>query len=179
MKKLIFILCLFFAVVLYAATQWTVMTEKAIVRFEMPAEEVVGTLSGLKATFQFDENNLNNSKIVASVDVASIKSGDVKRDAHLKTADFFDVKKFPVMIFTSSSFKKNDDKFWVMGDLKIKETVKPIEIPFQLENSGSDAVFKGSFTVYPSDFGVTEKPKDDEEREGEKVIITVEVPVTK
>lgn len=181
MKKIIIsILGIFIAALaLFAATQWNIQTDKAIIKFVMPAEEAEGTFSGLKATFVFDENDLTNSKITASVEVNTINSKEPDRDKHLCEADFFDAKKYSQITFASDSIKKNDSSFVAIGQLKIKETVKQIEIPFTLETKENEIIFKGRFEVFTSDFGVTKKPKDEKEIGQDKVIVEMEVPISK
>ena len=170
---------LLFAYVLSAATEWKINFEKATVKFTMPTEEVNGTLSGLKASFIFDENDLANSKITASVDAATLSTGDKKRDDHLHTSDFFDVEKFPQISFISTEIKKTEKGFVAVGNLKMKEKEKSVEILFTLETKESEMIFKANFAIYPSDFGVTSRPKDEKEKEGEKVLVEIEVPVSK
>jgi len=56
---------------------------------------VKGKFSGLSGVLKLDESNYENSSVQASIPVATVKTGDEKRDGHLLTADFFDAEKFP------------------------------------------------------------------------------------
>lgn len=181
MKKTIMGSFAFFGLtlILFAATEWKINFEKATVKFTMPSEKVDGTLTGLKATFIFDENDLANSKITAFVNSASLNTGDKKRDDHLHTMDFFDVEKFPEISFASYEIRKTENGFVAAGNLKMKDKENKIEIPFTLENKENEMIFKASFEIYPSDYGVTNKLKDEKEKETEKVIVNIEVPVSK
>ncbi|MBS1637072.1 MAG: YceI family protein [Bacteroidetes bacterium] len=94
-------------------------------------------------------------------DVTSINTDDEKRDAHLKSADFFDTDKFPKMIFTSTSMKKGAGKtYTLVGDLTIKGITKKVtfEVVYNgttedpWKNTKAGFVLKG--TIKRSDFGV-------------------------
>ena len=67
------------------------------------------------------------SNIEASIDVASIATGDAQRDGHLKSADFFDVEKYPQMTFKSTRVeRKGEGEYRVTGDLTIHGVTKPV-----------------------------------------------------
>ncbi|MFT3696172.1 MAG: YceI family protein [Kofleriaceae bacterium] len=89
-----------------------------------------GTLAG---TVEYDAAKPEASKIEVSIDASSIDTREEKRDAHLKSADFFDVEKFPKITFTSKSVKKTDDGFAATGDLVMhgvtKEVTLEVETP--------------------------------------------------
>jgi len=92
-----------------------------------------GKFDDFDIKINFDPNDLENSSIDVVIQVASINTGNDKRDGHLKTADFFDAEKYPTIIFKSNKIMaKGDNKFVAQGKLKIKETEKDIELPFTL-----------------------------------------------
>ena len=67
-----------------------------------------------------DKSNLANSRVEASIEAASIETRDSQRDAHLKSADFFDVEKFPTLNFKSTGIRiVGDEELSVEGDLTI------------------------------------------------------------
>jgi polyisoprenoid-binding protein YceI len=67
-----------------------------------------------------DESDLANSRIEASIEAASIHTRDDQRDAHLKSADFFDVEKFPTLTFQSKGISiVKDGELSVEGNLAI------------------------------------------------------------
>lgn len=77
------------------------------------------------------------SSVSATVEMASVSTGDDGRDAHLKSADFFDVEQFPTMTFTSTSIERDgddDDEFLMHGNLTIKGVTK--RVTFELEFDG-------------------------------------------
>jgi polyisoprenoid-binding protein YceI len=81
---------------------------------------VKGQFTVVKGVLALDEADLTNSRIEASVDAASIHTRDEQRDAHLKSADFFDVEKFPTLSFKSTKVTRlADGELAVAGDLTI------------------------------------------------------------
>jgi polyisoprenoid-binding protein YceI len=95
---------------------------------------VRGEFSGVSGTVQFDDANPANSKVEASIDVNTIQTREAQRDTHLKSADFFDVEKFPHITFVSKKVvKTGDEEHKVTGDLTIhgvtKEVVLDVEGP--------------------------------------------------
>jgi polyisoprenoid-binding protein YceI len=88
---------------------------------------VRGEFSGVTGTVQFDLENPANSKVEAKIDVNTIQTRDAQRDAHLKSADFFDVEKFPTITFVSKKVSKNaSDDYAVTGDLTIHGVTKEV-----------------------------------------------------
>src|SRR3569833_780046 len=81
-----------------------------------------GTLSG---TVDYDPEKPEASQIDVTIDATSIDTRDEKRDTHLRSPDFIDVKKFPSLTFKSTSVKKTDDGFAATGDLTIHGVTKP------------------------------------------------------
>jgi polyisoprenoid-binding protein YceI len=155
---------------------WNVAPEGTIISFELPDEGTKGTLSGLKASIDFDHTNPASSKISASVDIKTLNTGNQQKDAHLLSADFFNAEKYPVVSFVSTEIKAADKGFIAKGNLTMKDSTKAVEIPFtfteEVPGSGS---FTGTMTVHSGDFGVTKKSKSGKD----KVVITLTVPVKK
>ena len=86
----------------------------------MMISNVKGQFRGIKGSLTHDEADPANSRAEASVDAASIDTRDPQRDAHLKSADFFDVEKFPALTFKSNRVaRKSDGELEVAGDLMI------------------------------------------------------------
>lgn len=103
-----------------------------------------------------------NAKIELDIDVKSINTHMADRDNHLRSADFFDAEKFPVIKFVSTEMKKiNDEDYLLRGNITIKETTKPIEFKV---NYGGQVIdpwgnIRSGFTLESSidrfDFGLT------------------------
>ena len=93
----------------------------------MMISNVKGQFTKLTGTLKFDEQDITNSAVEASIDAGSIHTRDAQRDAHLKSADFFDVEKFPALTFKSTAItRKSDDELAVAGDLTIHGVTRKI-----------------------------------------------------
>jgi polyisoprenoid-binding protein YceI len=106
-----------------ATTTWNVDPVHTVAEFKvkhMMISNVKGQFAVVRGTLTLDETALANSHIEASIDTASINTGDPQRDAHLKSADFFDVEKFPTLSFKSTKISHvGDGELRVTGDLTI------------------------------------------------------------
>ncbi len=90
--------------------------------------KVRGTFEKVDARITVGET-LATSAVEVTIDVASLTSRDEKRDAHLRSGDFFDVEKFPTMTFHSSAVKASGDgHFAVTGDLTIRDQTRPLTL---------------------------------------------------
>lgn len=98
-----------------------------------------------------------------SIDTASIDSGWAKRDDHLRSADFFNVAKFPKMLFKSSKFQFSGDKLTsVDGELTLLGVTKPVKLNVTYFNCAPHPMMKkawcgaaASTSIKRSDFGLT------------------------
>jgi len=81
---------------------------------------VKGGFERFKGTLDVDEEDINKSKVDVSIETASINTGIVMRDDHLRGVDFFDAVKFPTMMFISTKVEASGDKLKVYGNLTIK-----------------------------------------------------------
>jgi polyisoprenoid-binding protein YceI len=89
--------------------------------------KVPGKFSKFSGRLTIDRANLENSSVEATIDVASINTDNQKRDEHLRSADFFDVAKYPTMTFQSRQWKKTgENTYAVTGDLTLKGVTKEV-----------------------------------------------------
>ena len=98
-------------------------------------------------------------KVRASIDAASINTENVKRDNHLRSADFFDVENHPKITFASTSVKAKGNQINVKGNLSMHGKTKSVTIPFKVakgkNGAGADVTtYKGTLTIDRNDFGV-------------------------
>jgi polyisoprenoid-binding protein YceI len=89
---------------------------------------VKGEFSKVTGTFVYDPKNPAASRIDAVVDVNSITTREPKRDAHLKSPDFFDAAKYPTMTFKSKQAWKSGDKIHVKGDFTLHGVTKEVTL---------------------------------------------------
>jgi len=88
---------------------------------------VKGDFDKVTGTVILDDNNPSASSINVTVDVASISTREPQRDAHLKSADFFDVEKFPTLTFKSTRISRvADGELSMAGDLTIHGVTRPV-----------------------------------------------------
>jgi polyisoprenoid-binding protein YceI len=84
-------------------------------------------------------DDLTASSVEVSVDLNSINTGTADRDAHLRSADFFEVESHPSMTFKSTGITQNsDDEFVLTGDLTIKGVTKSIDLDVEFLGEGGD-----------------------------------------
>lgn len=132
----------------------------------------------ISGAISLDAAKPESSSVNIEIKTESIDSGNGKRDAHLKSGDFFDVKQFPTATFASTSVKKSgDNKFTVTGDLTLHGVKKPVTVEIESVGKGKGmqggelAGFFGAFTIKRSDFGMNFMP----DALGEDVAVTVAV----
>ena len=111
-------------------TTWNIDPAHSVAEFKvkhMMISNVKGHFAKVSGTLTLDTSNLANSQVEASVDAASIETRDAQRDAHLKSADFFDVEKFPTLSFKSTRVKSTGDgELAVAGDLTIHGVTRKV-----------------------------------------------------
>ena len=103
-----------------AISTWNIDPVHSVAEFKvkhMMISNVKGQFTGFSGTLSLDEADVTNSRIEATIDAASINTRDPQRDAHLKSADFFDAEKFPTLSFKSARITRQHDGLEVEGDL--------------------------------------------------------------
>ncbi len=113
-----------------AVTTWNLDPVHSVAEFKvkhMMISNVKGQFTGISGTLTLDENDTTNSAVEVSIDAASINTREAQRDAHLKSADFFDVEQFPALTFKSTNVKRTgDDELAVTGELTIHGVTHPV-----------------------------------------------------
>lgn len=104
----------------------------------MVIARVSGVFKEWSADLQLDPDDLAASRVEVRVNTASIETREPNRDAHLRSADFFDSENYPEMVFESRRIQDLDgERLQIMGDLTIRDVTKEIEL---------DARFNGRLT---------------------------------
>ena len=124
---------------------------------------VRGEFHKVAGTINMDEKDISKSSVEAVIDAATIDTREERRDNHLKSADFFDVAKFPTITFKSKSVtRQGEGKFKVAGDLTLHGITKPVildvegltnQIKDQRGNIKTGAV--ATTKINRSEFGLT------------------------
>jgi len=111
-----------------ALTTWKLDPAHSHAEFKvkhMMISNVKGSFNGLSGTLTENAADTTLSSVDASIDVSTVTTGDAQRDAHLKSADFFDIEKFPTMTFKSTQVKPNGDGGYnVTGDLTLHGQIR-------------------------------------------------------
>jgi polyisoprenoid-binding protein YceI len=118
-----------------------------------------GKVAGTVAT---DGKTPGRSTVAVSIDVASIDTRESQRDAHLRSADFFDAEKYPTIEFVGKRTVGDlDGTFRLIGDLTIRGTTREVELEVTSEGRVTDpwgnkrAGFSARTTIHRKEFGLT------------------------
>lgn len=131
-----------------------------VARHAMVAK-VRGSFGRFEGQAVVDAANPATTELKVSIDAASIDTRNADRDAHLRSADFFNVDEHPTWTFVGTSFAISGDVVEVTGDLTIAGTTRSITIPLEYQGAAKDpfgntrAGFEGSTEILRSDFGLT------------------------
>jgi polyisoprenoid-binding protein YceI len=113
-----------------STTTWNIDRAHSVAEFKvkhMMISNVKGQFAKLAGALTLDESDLTNSRVEASLEAASLETRDAQRDAHLKSADFFHVEKFPTLSFTSTGISVvRDGELAVEGDLTIRDVTRKV-----------------------------------------------------
>ena len=120
---------------LAATTTWNLDPAHSAAEFKvkhMMISNVKGQFTGVSGVLSLDESDIGASRVEATIVASSIDTREAQRDAHLRSADFFDVEKYPTLSFRSTAVKRtNDDELAVTGDLTIHGVTR--EVVFKVE----------------------------------------------
>ena len=111
-------------------TTWNIDQAHSVAEFKvkhMMISNVKGQFAKVTGVLTLDESDLANSRVEALIEAASIETRDAQRDAHLKSADFFDVEKFPTLSFKSTRISLvRDGELAAEGDLTIRGVTRKV-----------------------------------------------------
>ncbi len=102
----------------------------------------------------------SRSSVTATIDMDSIDTRQEQRDAHIRSADFFDVGNHTVMTFRSTEVRTDGADWTVVGDLTIKGITRPVELALEVNGFGPDAYggtragFSARTEISRKEFGV-------------------------
>jgi polyisoprenoid-binding protein YceI len=167
----------------HAAT-WTIDGNHSSVGFSIRHifSKVQGNFDKFSGTIEFDPANPAAASVKVEIDPASINTRNTKRDDHLRSADFFDVAKFPAMGFTSTKVTKGEGNvLTVEGDLTMHGVTKPVTLAVTFLGAGpamggQRAGFESSAKLDRKEYGIVwNKTLDNGTLLGDEVAISIDV----
>jgi polyisoprenoid-binding protein YceI len=146
------------------STRWDFDLSHSSLNFHvrhLMVSKVHGRFSIWSGVLELDEQDITRSSIDVTIDATSVDTKEDKRDAHLRSADFFDVEKFPTLTFKSTKVeKKGDDEVAMTGDLTIHGVTKSVTLAVELGGQvkdpwgGTRTGFSAKTSINRKDFGL-------------------------
>jgi polyisoprenoid-binding protein YceI len=146
-------------------TTWNIDPAHSHVEFSVKhlmISTVRGRFGIVRGTIQSDDADPAKGQAEIEIDVDSIDTRESRRDAHLRSADFFDVEKFPKITFRSTRLTDvKGDRFRLVGDLTIHGVTREVALDVTSEGRARDpwggerAGFSATTKIKRSDFGLT------------------------
>jgi polyisoprenoid-binding protein YceI len=132
----------------------------------MMISTVRGQFGGVKGTVVYDAKNSAASSVNATIDCSTVNTGEAKRDGDLKTAEFFDVARYPVMTFQSKRVEAGSaGKLRVTGDLTINAITRPVVLDLEApvgpikDTQGREKIgVSGTAKLSRKEFGILYNP---------------------
>jgi polyisoprenoid-binding protein YceI len=139
-------------------------------------DAVNGRFDSWKADILFSPDALDKSKVMVTIDIGSVKTGDEQRDASLPAPDWFDGASHPKAIYTATKFEKTgDDRYVAHGTLNLRGVSKPVDLPFRLKITGDTARVSGTASLDRLAFGVGQGEWQSTEQVPAKVAVRVDL----
>lgn len=147
----------------YLAGSWAidpVHSEAGFSIRHLMVSKVRGRFGRFEGSFVTAEDPLASS-VSATVDLASLDTGNADRDAHVRSADFLDVERYPELTFHSTGIRAQDDGFVVDGELSLHGVTRPVSLQLEVHGFQPDSPFgdtRAGFTAKAEidrrDFGI-------------------------
>lgn len=148
-----------------ATTTWTIDPSHSEVGFavtHLMISKVRGRFATVSGTVTYDEADFSQATADVTIDAASIDTREDKRDAHLRSADFFDVERFPALTFKSRRVLGQSPRaLQLTGDLTIRDVTREVVLDVEFTGAQTDpwgnqkSAFTATTTISRSAFGLT------------------------
>jgi polyisoprenoid-binding protein YceI len=147
----------------YVAGTWNVDAAHSEVTFSvrhLAISKVKGSFSTFDVTLTTGESIVESS-VVATIDIASVSTGNADRDGHLHSDDFFNTEAHPKAVFTSSSITEKGDDLIIDGELTLKGVTQPVQLKAEFGGIATDgygqtkAGFSAKGKIDRTKFGVS------------------------
>ena len=146
----------------YVAGTWSIDPVHSEVGFtvrHMMVSKVRGKFRTFSGQLVTGDDPLGSS-VIAEIDLFSIDTGNEQRDAHIRSADFFEVETYPTMTYRSTGVRRDGDGHVLDGELTLKGVTREVPLVLELNGFGPDAYggtragFSGTAEINRRDFGV-------------------------
>jgi polyisoprenoid-binding protein YceI len=147
----------------YEAATWSIDPIHSEVGFSV-RHMMVSKVRGRFTTFSGEivtGDDPAKSSVTAEIDLSSINTGQEQRDAHIKSADFFEVETYPTMTYRSTGVRVEDGEYILDGDLTLKGVTRSVPLHLELNGFGPDpyggtrAGFTATGELNRSDFNIS------------------------
>ncbi|UQE75751.1 MULTISPECIES: YceI family protein [unclassified Gordonia (in: high G+C Gram-positive bacteria)] len=149
------------ALPLLSAGTWTIDPVHSAVSFSvrhLMVSKVRGEFTTFSGAIEVAEDG--TPSVRAEIDVTSINTRNDQRDAHIRSADFFDAEKYPTATYVSTSVESDGDDYVVHGDFTLKGVTKPVDLKLEFNGvnpgmgHGPVAGFEATAVINRKDFGI-------------------------
>lgn len=144
---------------------WTIDAGHSLAEFavkHMMVSTTKGRFSEVAGAVVLNETDFGKSTADVTINVASVQTHDEKRDAHLRSADFFDADSYPTITFKSTGIEqRGKDKFNLIGDLTIRGVTQQVVLESEFNGRGKSPwgseviAFSAETQISRKDFGLT------------------------
>jgi polyisoprenoid-binding protein YceI len=164
-RSIAFLACLILLVSALAAAPavpFKIDKNHSTVGFTIPIlgglSEVTGKFTDFDVQLNYDDAEPALSTVSASIKTASIDTGIDDRNAHLRTADFFDAEKYPDITFKSKKVSRQEGMLMVTGDFTMHGVTKEIVLPVKITGkNGASVGFAATLPMNRKDYGINWK----------------------
>jgi polyisoprenoid-binding protein YceI len=187
-RSLLVLLALVISVVAQVSTgrPYPIDSNHSNVGFTVP---IMGGLSKVKGKFSDftinlvnDETDITKSSVSVVIKATSVDTGIDARDKHLRTADFFDVEKYPEITFQSSRLEKKGKQLIAYGTLTMHGTAKEIALPFTVtgstenpEKTKKNVGYSASLVLNRRDYGINYTHKTVPDFIGDNITVDIDL----
>lgn len=165
-----------------SAIPYAIDKNHSTIGFSVPILGGISKVSGKFTDFDvklvYDDADITKSSVSATIKAASIDTGIENRDKHLRTADFFDVEKYPEITFQSKRIEKKGNRLTAYGTFTMHGVSKEIALPFMITGKYKDPKdgdvsvgFSSKLMINRQDYGIAWRHKDTPTFVGDEVEI--------
>ena len=140
--------------------------------------QVTGKFTDFNITLLNDEKDITKSSVSVVIKATSVNTGIEGRDRHLRTADFFDVEKFPEITFKSERIEKKGKQFIAHGPLTMHGVTKEIALPFTITGTLKNPLtvgYSAKMVLNRRDYGINYSRKDNPTFVGDNITVEIDL----